>query len=292
MLGIVCCDAGGAEVVSSWLKKNKKTFLLSARGPAKKIFQNLFKNIKFQPLSNLLNNSNEIITGTGFTEFEINAIDLANKRNIKTIAILDHWVNYRERFYIKDTLILPNEIWVCDKFAFEEAIKVFDKNIIKKIRNPYIQRIKSEFFKFKNQSIKENKAKKILYVGSPVSINAKKKFNDELYFGYSEKDAINFFFKKIKETKYKKYIICFRPHPSEKLKNYSWVTGKYADNFKIIFSKNDSLIHDIFSSNLIVGCNSMALVISAIACNKTTINAIPFKSIKNNIPYKKVSLLR
>ena len=79
MLGVVCCDAGGAEIVSSWLKKNKKTFLVSAKGPAKKIFQKLYKNIEFEPLSKLLNNSKEIITGTGFTEFEVNAIERAKK---------------------------------------------------------------------------------------------------------------------------------------------------------------------------------------------------------------------
>ena len=39
ILGVVCNDAGGAEVVSSWIKNNKYKTLYCLSGPALKIFK-------------------------------------------------------------------------------------------------------------------------------------------------------------------------------------------------------------------------------------------------------------
>ena len=38
-IAVICNDAGGAEIISSWLKKEKKNVLAVLGGPAKEIFE-------------------------------------------------------------------------------------------------------------------------------------------------------------------------------------------------------------------------------------------------------------
>ena len=45
--------------------------------------------------------------------------------NPLNISVLDHWVNYKERFIRGGELILPDEIWVCDNHALALAKKAF-----------------------------------------------------------------------------------------------------------------------------------------------------------------------
>ena len=64
---IICRDAGGAELISSWLKFNKISFSGIISGPAKNIFKQKklkFKKIPF--LKNAIKENQIIITGTGW----------------------------------------------------------------------------------------------------------------------------------------------------------------------------------------------------------------------------------
>ena len=49
---------------------------------------------------------------------------LGRKRKVYKPSCLDHWNNYQERFNYKK-MILPDEIWVTDKYAYKLAIKNF-----------------------------------------------------------------------------------------------------------------------------------------------------------------------
>ena len=127
-LGIVSHDAGGAEILSNWVKRNNKDtkFMFFLRGPAKKIFhRNLDINLvdqNEQTIQNFLDEIDLLICGTSWqSSLEREFIFEAKKSKIKVISILDHWVNYRERFIVNKSLVLPDEIWVCDEFAYKKA---------------------------------------------------------------------------------------------------------------------------------------------------------------------------
>ena len=47
--------------------------------------------------------------------------DLISKTNKKIISVLDHWVNYRERFAYESGNFLSHELWVFDNYAYEKA---------------------------------------------------------------------------------------------------------------------------------------------------------------------------
>ena len=172
-----------------------------------------------------------------------------------------------------------------------KAKKIFDVKIIKNIGNPYFRRLKKEYSLFKNKKLKGKK--KLLYVGSSnIPQYFKKSNNDYKLYKYNEMQAVKFFFNKIKNSKYRSYLICYRPHPSKSKDKYMWIKKRYGKKYNIELSDAPNLINDIFSSNVVVGCNSMALAVAANVCKKKTINAIPFKNVKNNLPYKSIFLLR
>ena len=115
---IVCHDAGGAEILSSWALKQSESLICVLDGPAISIFQR--KNVIFEKrnLKDAINKSDWIICGTSWqSNLEKNAIIYANKINRKVVSFLDHWVNYRERFILKGKIHLPSEIWVGDNEA-------------------------------------------------------------------------------------------------------------------------------------------------------------------------------
>ena len=147
-------DAGGAELISNYLK-NKKKVQFVLKGPAKKIFKNNIKNPHLISLKKALNNSELVICGTSaFSDLEKKAIIQCRKNKIKVVSWLDSWTNYKERFLLNNCLNLPDEIWVSDNYAYKKAKNIFQNVKILKKKNYYLKNIKEELKKKKN---KENK---------------------------------------------------------------------------------------------------------------------------------------
>ena len=84
---VVCHDAGGAELISSWLKKKKIKFSGKITGPAKNIFKR--KKVKFfnKNYSSEIKKADFVLAGSGWTsKNEIKTIALAKKYKKKTIC--------------------------------------------------------------------------------------------------------------------------------------------------------------------------------------------------------------
>ena len=157
-LGIVCHDAGGSEIVSSWLKRKKNQFYLSVSGPALNIFKRKIGNFKNYNLNNLILKSDIIITGTSLkSKKEFNAIKKAKKENKLSISFLDHWVNYKKRFERNRSYIAPNFVVVTDKYAKIIAKKELNKEFsILFTKNYYLIDLKNKIKNYKSK-IKRNK---------------------------------------------------------------------------------------------------------------------------------------
>ena len=123
---ISCNDVGSANLIYFWKKKfNKNNFFFYNEGPAKKIFKN--KNINLLKIDQL--NIDFIITGTSqFSNLEKKIRNLAKLKKIQSITFLDHYVNYKKRFYYGGKLSLPDELWSFDIHSFKIAKKIF-KNV-------------------------------------------------------------------------------------------------------------------------------------------------------------------
>jgi hypothetical protein len=280
---IVCHDAGGAEVISNYIKDIDNYYLV-LEGPAKNIFKKKFKKKNFYKLEKIINKCDRILCGTSIkSNLEVNAIKYGKKFNIKTIAFLEHWVNYRERFSRNGQIFLPNEIYVGDSYAKNIAKKIFRNISIKLIKNPYWLNFQSDLKKIKIKKFKQ-KYENILY----LTENLQQINNNNIKF--SDFDAIKFFFKKINYISNKINKIIFRVHPSENSKKYKKFLLKYSDKFNIEMSKKKNLIDDIVNCDIAVGCQTMAMVMALFA-NKKVFSSIPIRNYKKILPHKKIIYL-
>ena len=226
MIGISSHDAGGAELLSEYVVRNKNNYLFFVTGPAVTIFKKKIKNFKNSTFKTSYKKLKKVISSTGWaTKNELKIIDFCRKNKINVCAYLDHWVNYKQRFILNKKLILPNEIWVSDTLAYTIAKETFQKKLkIKKIKNYYFDKAK-KYFKLKKKTSNNNKKKNILYLCEPIDDHYKKNFF------YNEKDCLNLFFKKLNNFKNINRIT-FRPHPYEKNSKYNWLLSKKISKLK------------------------------------------------------------
>ena len=269
MLAVFSQDAGGAEVLSSYIKRLKCKKIFFLKGQAIKIFKKKlpkFKNLKLKNINKF--KIDKIITSTSLNKnHELFAIKYAKEKKIYSISILDNWINYRERFKKDNQHYFADEIWTVDKNAFNLAKKKKLPNIKLK-KNLFLEDLIKDYKKIK---IKKNKYR-ILYFDSTLKNKNK------------QKRRIIYFVLQIKKMKLKKnYKVYFRPHPSEKLFFYKNLLNK--NNIKIIDVKKESTLQSIAKSNYIFGCNSMGMYISY-KLKKNLINALPKYDSKLNIPIK------
>ena len=98
MICVVSHDAGGAEILSSYVRQQDLDCVYSLAGPAQKIFERKLGEVVSLPLVEALQQCEWLLCGTSWqSDLEWHAIALAKKMGKRTVAFLDHWVNYQER---------------------------------------------------------------------------------------------------------------------------------------------------------------------------------------------------
>ena len=291
MLGIVSHDAGGAEVLSSYILREKLKCHFTLEGPAKHIFKKKLGKIAIGSLDETMDKCTHLICGTSWqSDLEWRAIQKAKIRGIPVCAFVDHWCNYKERFIRNDKLFLPDEIWVGDIIAYKKARKNFKGTSVKLVENPYIAEIKEKIFLLEsdNQGKKCRDGLTILYVCEPISEHALFQYNDPLFWGYTEIDALQYFFRNLHKLDSFVEKIIIRPHPSEKSDKYYRFIDTSSD--KVILSDGADLIEEIAISDVVVGCSSMAMVIGLHA-GRRVISSIPPYGKSGKLPQPEIEYL-
>lgn len=278
-------DAGGANIIASYIlaNKNRFDFICYAGGPAKKIMQICGIDFYSAPekrklIKNILQKHNGVdflLTGSGWmTKIELNFLIEARLLGMHTVTFIDHWGNYRERFGYPNQFwrkSIPDEIWVGDEFAYKMAKKVFHNVKLRLVRNPYW---KSEKEKLKRLS-KKIVSKYVLYLSEP-SLFSNKVLDLILHFLW---------------TKNFSGIFLIRFHPAEKHHIYDKIIKKYSEKIKIIKSIKNDLSQDLARARVVIGAETMALVISALG-RKRTISFIPTQFGRCRLPIKGIIKVR
>lgn len=290
MLALISHDAGGAEVLSSYIKQQKTECIYALYGPARKIFKRKLGQINIQLLHEVIKQASSILCGTSWqSDIEIQAIKLAREQSKPSVAFLDHWINYRERFVRSGELSLPDEIWVGDVLAEGMVKTVFPGLPVRLVDNPYFDEIRQELISIENESHSEAGAINILYVCEPIREHALQQHGDEHYWGYVEEDALRFFLSNITLLSDSIVSINIRLHPSEAIKKYNWVLSEF--DLPIEISNDQTLIRQIVSNDIVVGCESMAMVIALLA-NKRVISSIPPEGRACVLPHREIEKLK
>jgi hypothetical protein len=283
-IAVASHDAGGAEILSSYIKNKKISCDYYLRGPAKNIFKEKL-NLNDSQLINKVNFEIDfLLTGTSWqSDFELNFINKFRKKNIPVISFIDHWTLYSERFLRNGRTNIPDTIIVTDNFAFEKAKKIFKETPIYLIKNYYIHDLIKSYKKLSENSITQ--CNKILYLTEPISASAKKIFGNPKHYNYDEFEALEFALNNLDKINKKNCNILIRMHPSENKKKYINVISKY--NFDIKISNHEDILEDFLSANIVIGCNTMAMVI-ALFLGKRVYSSIPPKGIGFAIPFPKI----
>lgn len=285
---VVSHDAGGAEVLSSWLLQYECSYEAILEGPARKIFSR--KNLKISNLSfqEAILNVDFVITSTSWqSDLEKEVIRYSKKIGKYVISVLDHWVNYEERFLINGEMILPNEVWTLDKHAYSIAKNLFKDTLVKLEKNYYFQNIQDLLNKKFKSFTKKNEFIG-LFIGENISDHALKTYLDKDHFGYDENEALEFLLENLSNININLKSIKIRPHPSEENYKYNWALEN-----KIIskISNSKELLDDILHSDIVFGCDSMAMVIGLMA-GKKVISCIPENGRDCSLPFKEIQHLK
>lgn len=284
-------DAGGAEVVSSYVRQQKLDCVYCLDGPALSIFERKLGKISVFPVDQVISKGNWLLCGTSWqSEIEWKAIGLARSNGIRSIAFLDHWVNYEDRFLRKGQLNLPSEIWVGDPMAQTIAMRTFPSTPVKLLNNPYFLDLREELADYKNYlGVHNRNTINILYVCEPIREHALFTYGNERYWGYTEEEAIRYFLNNLYVFEKPIGRVVIRPHPSETWDKYEWVKAEF--NLSIVRGNAKSLVNEIAESDVVVGCESMALVVGLLA-GKRVISCIPPLGKKISLPHPEIIQLR
>ena len=290
-IAIVSHDAGGAEILASYIKQQSLVCTYILEGPAVKVFERHFGSLQTVSLEEGVDFCESVICGTsGQSDLEWRAIVRSREKGKFVVSLLDHWINYPERFVRNGIKNLPDEIWVCDIDAETIATAEFPCTPIKLIDNPYFIDLELELKTLRNQKFfVENDTCIALFVAENITDYSVIKEGGVHSWGYTEFDAIEFFLRNIAFLKENYRTVVIRPHPSDSEGKYDCFLGRYPNLVKI--SNNSSLLEDIVVSNLVVGCQSMAMVVGLIA-NKKVMSAIPPGGRICNLPQRDILMLR
>jgi hypothetical protein len=287
---VVCHDAGAANHIFAWLKNwfNHELLInyqirLIIEGPARKIWldnpidSKIFK--LYDELALAFEDAKTILSGTGWAStLEYDAIKLARNIEIDSIAVVDHWVNYKERFVRNEIEFLPNYIWVTDSDAFKIAKINFNNIIIKKMPNYYLSNLVENITPFSEKSIN------LLYVLEPIRNDWNRNLPGEF-------QALDYFVENInKITGNSQVSIKLRLHPSDNIDKYDkWIEANKEVNPMI--DPSNSLLQSISNAKWVVGAETYALVV-AISANRLTWSSLPPWAPKSNLPDIGIKYLR
>ena len=285
-VAVVCHDAGAANLILAWLREgvaskslSHHVFRLVLKGPAEIEWrkQNLalpHTEIHTE-LDSALLGANCVLTGTGWaSSLEHDARKLASDLQIASVAVMDHWVNYPQRFERNAQVVFPNQIWVADSYAADLASELFQTVPVVQLPNLYLQEM------VKTIPPVSESSQTLLYVLEPLRMDWGRGTAGEF-------QALDFFVQHLHAiVGHQRVEIVLRPHPSDPPHKYdNWL--KQHPNLNIKMDGNPSLNHSIEQAKWVVGAETFAMVVACSAGRKTY-SSLPPWAHRCRLPHKEI----
>ena len=265
---LVAHDAGGAEILCAWLQATGEMADVVADGPAARVFSRESIPILNSSTVNIADYQ-RVITGTSYgTQLENRFIELARSKGIFSIAVLEHWLHYLERFQNCGYLTLPNELWVCDQYAQALADKLFPDVSIKLQPNWYWKKIRSQVTQ-----------------GQPGHWLLA--LENRQPRGETWRDSIDAALAWLSQSSNIKHLT-IRPHPiMEPSAIHDYLVGTESRNFDCEVS-TQSLVEDLSVCEAVIGYQTTVLAL-ALVCNKRAVSLVNGNE-KLTIPFEEIEL--
>ena len=270
-IAVICHDAGAANLIIGWLRNATELDLRAhMQGPALDLWMEAFPNSRLLSLGKALEGSAQLLSGSGWASLlEHEGRLLARELGIPVVAVVDHWVNYRERFVRAGLEVLPEEIWLADEYAYAEAANCFPNVTLRQLPNLYLQTQVDAINKL-DLCRMPGEVERVLYAMEPIRMPW---VGEDTRNG--EFQALDYFLGRLQSLGLSAYTqIRLRPHPSDTLGKYdSWIESRRTE-FVVAMAPSEPLAQTVSWADWVVGCESYVLVI-AIAAGKNTVSTLP-----------------
>ena len=283
MIGVIAHDAGAAEIISSHLRHQSLDFGCTLDGAARHVFERKLGPVATMALEDLIERSDWILCGTSFlSDLEWRAIVLARSAGKRVVAVLDHWINYRQRFFRHGQWAFPDEVWVGDELGLKNAKTDVPEAKAVLVPNAYFLDIQQELLTIAIPPRPAGAGDLLLYVCEPLREDGLALYNDPLHWGYTEEDALRYFLSNVGRISSQVERIVVRPHPQESRDKYLWAIDEY--DLPIVTAENKTLLTQIVESDVVVGCATMAMVVGLLA-GKRVVSCIPPRAKTQPLPH-------
>jgi len=279
---VVCHDAGAANIViAGLLNTGRSDWRAYMRGPAERLWKAAFPGVALcGSLDEALEGAELLITGTGWaSDIEHEARSLARSCGVKSAAVIDHWVNYAERFIRHGEKVWPDEFWVTDEYALQIAQHTFPAQRVCRIPNRYVETQLRDIACVERASTPE-----LLYVLEPIR-------NDWGRGKPGEFQALDYFISCLPMLGLPSgMLIRLRPHPSDAPGKYNdWISLHPDLNIKLDESLN--ITESLGRATWVAGCESFAMVL-ALKADRKVYCTLPLWAPVCRLPHSGIAHIR
>ncbi|CAI8332431.1 MAG: Uncharacterised protein [Gammaproteobacteria bacterium] len=286
MIGVVGHDAGGMEIISSHIRRQGLNCGFCLEGAAVNVVARKLGTVPMLPLEALVERCEWLLCGTSFvSDLEWRAIGLARQAGKHCIVVLDHWINYRQRFSRHGQCHWPDEVWVGDETAARIAREDLPELRQTLVPNAYFLDIQDEIKARSVPARAPGDGLNILYACEPLRDDGIALYGDERYWGYTEEEALTYFLSHVHLLAKEINSIVVRPHPQEPSGKYDWAVTQF--DLPLICVKNKTLIEQITACDIVSGCATMAMVVGLLA-GKRVVSCIPPGGKTVSLPQREI----
>lgn len=278
----VCHDAGAANIVIEAIRAapTGRRFVVYFQGPALEIWRSnpVARVVVAGSLDEVLATARFLVTGTGWAStLEHDARALAQLRGIPQAAVIDHWVNYPERFVRRGVRILPDELWVTDSYACAEVLRALPGVPVRRVQNFYLMHTLAE--------ISPTPTKQhVLYVLEPL------RYTWPGLAQPGEFEALDFFVRNLAMLGLRGAPIRLRPHPSDPVNKYDvWLRKNVGAGVEL--DTSPTLAAALSWASWAAGCETMALAI-ALDAGRRVVSTMPPGAPHCRLPHAGIVHLR
>ena len=265
--------------MAAWLAPHQVKLKLCLEGPAQALFSAKLGALPQHSLEHCLEGSSLLISGSGWSsDLEHNARACARQLGIPSVAVLDHWVNYRERFERHGMEMIPDQLWVADAEAKALAQVTFPELPVLQLPNHWLQDLKATVVLARKQP-PQQPARRLLYLLEPIRVPWPE---GETANEPGELQGLHYWLNQLPLLAEHGSIapldqleaLALRPHPSEPPGKYDAVIAKAGEHWPIRLDPSPSLALALAWADAVFGCETQALV-AALACGLPSFSTLP-----------------
>jgi len=260
-LAVVCHDAGACNVILPWLQRRSLQVRAVMQGPALRLWRARYGDAPLcSSVEEALHGARLLLSGTGWAStLEHDARVQAQQRGVPSVALIDHWVNYPQRFERDGHTQWPDEFWVTDTDALNLARWHFPASRVRLQHNGYLAE--------QVAAVRPLAAadQGVLVVMEPMR-------TDWGRGTAGEWQALDWFMQQRVAAGIPALApMRLRPHPSDEAGKYAaWLARHPA----VQLDGSASLADALQGARWVVGCESYALVV-ALAAGRTVFTSLP-----------------